>query len=168
MKKQRLLVLVAAGGSLLVCSCAMLQTPIAVAPVGPEPGNQIAQTATGYLKVYTNVEGYPYDEDNFYYVHTDYGIYDLDGKRVKSVQNTESFHSLKPKQVVLPPGHYFVKGWTGANQLAKVPVEIKAGCLTLVNLENNNHELFQKANQDDLVHAPDGRIVGWMASTSAH
>ena len=164
MKMQRLFVLVVLGSSLFACSCTMLQTPIAVAPVGPGPGSQMAAAATGFLKVYTNVQGYPYDSSDYYYVHTDYGIYNLDGMRVKSVQNAESFHSLNPQQVALPPGQYVVKGWTGSSQLAKVPVEIKAGCLTIVNLEKDSHQLFNSATQNDLVHTPDGMIVGWVAA----
>ena len=162
------LVLVTAGCSLLVCSCTLLQTPIAMAPVGPGPSNQTAQATTGYLKVYSNVQGFPYDADNFYYVHSDYNIYDSNGRHVKNVQNTELYQSLTPREVALPPGHYEVVAWgDGFQKMVKVPVEIKTGCLTIVNLEIDNHELFQNAKPDDLVHASDGRIVGWAATASA-
>ena len=166
MKMQRLLVLVVAGSSLLACSCTMLQTPVAVAPVGPGPGSQIAQTSCGFLKVYTDVQWYPYDSSGYYYAHTAYGVYALDGTRVKSVGNAESFHSLNPQLVALSPGQYFVRGWSDAYYLAKVPVEIKAGCLTIVNLEKDSHELFQSANQNNLVHTPEGRTVGWAANVA--
>ena len=165
MKMQRLVVLVAVGSSLLACSCSTLQTPVAVAPVGPGPGSQIAQASTGSLKVYTHVQGYPYEADYYYFVHSDYNIYDSSGRHVKSVQNTELYHSPTPREVALPPGHYEVVAWgDGFQQRVKVPVEIKAGCLTTVNLEKDSHRLFQDAKQDDLVRTPDGGIVGWVAA----
>ena len=169
MKTQRLLALVTVAGALWTCSCTLMQQPVAVAPVGPGPGSQTALADTGFLKVYTEVECYPYDEDLYYYSHTAYGIYDLDGNRIKSVQNTASFHSLNPMKVALPPGQYAVVGWSDAYQLVKVPVRIEAGRLTTVNLEKNDHQLFQKAKADELVYTADGRIVGWSASvTAAH
>ena len=164
MKTKSLLVLITAVGSLWACSCTLLQQPLAVAPVGPAPGSQPALADSGFLKVYTDVECYPYDEDMYYYAHTAYGVYDSGGKRIQSVQNAESFHSLNPMQVTLPPGQYTVKGWSDAYQLVKVPVVIKAGCRTTVNLEKNDHGLFPSGKTADLVQTPDGRIVGWMAS----
>ena len=166
MKIERLPLVVALGCALWACSCTLLQTPTAVAPIGPEPGSRPTLATAGFLKVYTDVECYPYDEDQYYYAHTDYGIYTPDGKRVKSVQNAESFHSLPPKQVALPPGQYTVVGWSDAYQRVKVPVVIQAGCLTTVNLEKDAHMLFQNAKPADLVHTPDGRIVGWAANVA--
>jgi hypothetical protein len=167
MNRQQLVVLIAVGLSLFSCSCTLMQQPVAVAPVGPGPVRHPALTSTGFLKVYTEVECYPYDEDMYYFAHTDYGVYRPDGQRIKSVQNAASFHSLAPKQVELPPGQYEVVGWTDAYQLVKVPVLIKAGCLTTVNLEKDAHQLFQNAKQDDLVRTADGRIVGWSANVTA-
>ena len=136
MKLQSLLVLIASGSSLLACSCMTLQTPITLAPVGPGLGNQIASASTGSLKVYTHVQGYTYEADYYYYAHSDYNVYNLNGWRVRSVQNTALYRSMEPREVALPPGHYEVVAWGDAfQQLVKVPVEIKAGCLTTVNLE---------------------------------
>jgi len=165
MKIQKVLVLVAAGSSLLACSCTLLQPTVAVAPVGPGPGSLIASGSTGYLKVYTHVEGYPYEADYYYFGHSDYNVYDHTGRRVRSVQNADLYHSLTPRQVALPPGHYEVIGWGDIKQLVKVPVVIKEGCLTTVNLEKDGRQIFKSAKQDDLVHTPDGGIiVGWAAN----
>ena len=140
MKMQCLLVLVASGSSLLACSCMTLQTPVTLAPVGPGPSSQVTQASTGSLKVYTQVQGYSYEADYYYFVHSDYNVYNLNGWRVRSVQNTELYRSLTPRAVALPPGHYEVVAWGDAyQQLVKVPVEIKAGCLTTVNLEKDTH-----------------------------
>ena len=174
MKTQRWFELLAVAGSLLMCSCALLQQPVALAPVGPALGNQSALDPTAYLKVYTEVRrssykvsdvwDYPYYQEGHYFAHTDYAIYNAAGECVKNVQNAETVHSLTPKQVVLPPGQYTVVGWSDDYQLVKVPVLIKAGSLTTVNLERKNHEISPSDKSAELVYAPDGRIVGWTTS----
>ena len=68
----------------------------------------------------------------------------------------------------IPQGLYrFGVGWFDAYQLVKVPVVIKAGCLTTVNLEKNDHGLFPTGKTADLLQTPDGRIVGWAANAVA-
>ena len=171
MKIHRWSALVALGIALSAISCTTMPRPIALAPVGPRPGSQPTSAHTGFLKVYSEVRWsvykvsdvwvYPDYERSHYFAHTDYDVYDAAGKRIENVQNTEALHSLEPKQVSLPPGDYNIKAWTDADQLVMVPIVIKAGCLTIVNLEKKDRQLFQGAHSDDLVHAPDGRIVGW-------
>jgi hypothetical protein len=158
-----MLALIMVAVSMMTVSCTLMQQPVAVAPVGPAPGSQLALADTGFLKVFTDMKFSRYD-DMFYATHTDYGVYDDAGKLIKSVQNAESFHSPTPMQVALPPGHYIVEGWSDAYKLVKVPVLIEAGSLTTVNLEKDDHGLFPGGIAADLVHTPDGRIVGWPTS----
>jgi len=163
MKTQRLLALLTVAGALLTCSCTLMQQPVAVAPVGPAPGSQPALADTGFLKVFTAVNCG--SADNMVYIkHTDYGIYDTAGSRVKSVYNADSFQGQDPVEVALPAGQYTVQGWSDAYRLVKVPVAIKTGCLTTVNLEKDDHGFFRGGNASDLVQTPDGRIVGWSSS----
>ncbi len=104
---------------------------------------------------------YPVDDETYYRVHTDYGIYDMTGHRVMSVRNAASYHDPAPKMVALHEGNYMIEGWTDEYQLLKVPVVIRAGRATIVNLEANGNNLFSGAKGDDVVRAPDGRIIGW-------
>src|SRR5208282_2288180 len=110
----------------------------------------------GFLIVYTAVKTYPLDAESFYRGHTDYGIYAPNGARVMSVRNDATYHGLEPKLVSLPPGDYTVRGWADRFELVKVPVEVKAGRVTVVNLETGQNGRFAGAKSDELVHMPDG------------
>jgi len=132
-------------------------------PVGPGPLGQTQSTANGFLTVYSLMKTYPIDEETWYRVHTDYGVYDANGQRVMSVRNAASYHDPIPKTVELPAGNYTIQGWGDGYALYKVPVVIQAGRVTTVNLEANTHQLFQGAKASDMVRAYDGIIVGWEA-----
>lgn len=163
MKTRSTAVLVALGVMFGACSCSMLQTPLVVAPVGPAPGSTASADSAGFLTVYTHAEGHPYDEFEYYWAHTEYNVYTPAGKHVETVENGEYTQNPLPRQVELPPGEYAVVGWSDTDQLVKVPVVIRPGQLTTVNLEADADSLFLHAQPSELVHTPDGRIVGWSA-----
>ena len=164
MKTRGCAVVAAVGVMFGVCSCsALLQTPLAVAPVGPAPGGTARADPAGFLTVYTHAEGHAYDEFEYYWAHTEYNVYTPTGAHVKSVRNGEYSQSPLPRKVVLPPGEYAVVGWSDTDQLVKVPVVIRAGQLTTVNLQADADSLFPKAQPSELVHTPDGKVVGWSA-----
>jgi hypothetical protein len=133
-------------------------------------------SSDGFLTVYTRTETYPFGEDvndtlelgnwNWeimtYSVHSDYAIYDPSGRLLKSVRNTASFHDPRPKVVALPAGNYSIQGLGDGNERWRVPVVIKAGRVTIVNLESNNRHIHG-ADDKDVVRGPDGRIIGWLA-----
>jgi len=147
----------------LVVSCGVEPKTVTLQPVEPGPIGQRAAVATGYLKVYTAVKSYPYDRQ-YYYAHTAYGIYDLDGHRVRSVDNEASFHTPVPEVVPLPAGRYNVVAWADGYELVKVPVMIELGRLTVVNLENHGRAGLPEDGHGDLVRTSDGRVVGWSAT----
>jgi hypothetical protein len=162
---KRVLTLLLPGILSAATSCALLQKPVALAPVGPGPYGHATSAPTGFLEVYTAVKCYPYDRQ-FYYAHTAYGVYDTSGRRVKSVENEVYYHSLEPEVVSLPPGSYSVVGWADGYELVKVPVIIKTGLLTEVNLEAHGKAAFPGASTNDMVRMEDGRIVGWPANVT--
>lgn len=163
MNMQRLLVPLMVAAASLTSSCTLMQTPLVVAPVGPAPGSEASADPAGFLTVYTHAEGHPYDEFEYYRAHTEYNVYTPAGKHVESVENGEFTHDPVPGKVALAPGEYMVVGWSDTDQLVKVPVVIRAGQLTTVNLEADADSLFEKARPSELVHTPDGKIVGWSA-----
>ncbi len=149
----------------LFASCALTQKPVLLEPIGPGPATPAASAPAGFLKVDTTVKCYPYDRQ-FYYAHTAYGVYDADGHRVRSVQNEASFHSSEAALVTLPAGSYNIMGWADGYELVKVPVVIKSGLLTEVNLEAHNKLTLLGAKQGDIVRMADGRVVGWSANVT--
>jgi hypothetical protein len=160
---QRLRLLLAAGIVPLATSCALTEQSVTLHPVGPSPVEEAQLTKTGFLQVYTAVKTYPVDAEMFYRVHTDYGVYAPGGVRVISVRNAATYHGLEPRVVSLPPGNYTVRGWADGFDLVRVPVQIKAGRLTVVNLQAGHNERFAGARSDELVRMSDGRIIGWSA-----
>jgi hypothetical protein len=156
----------AAGFLSLAAACTTPQAIVLHDSVGPDPMGQAQPTSKGFLTVYTAMKTYPVDDETYYRVHTDYGIYDMTGRRVMSVRNAATYHDPRPRTVALPEGRYTIEGWTDGYQLLKVPVVIKVGRVTTVNLEANKRNLFLGASAHDVVRAPDGHIIGWSAHES--
>ncbi len=158
--------LMAAGFLSLAAACTTPQAIVLHNSVGPDPMGQARSTSNGFLTVYTAMKTYPVDDETYYRVHTDYGIYDMTGHRVMSVRNAATYHDPRPRTVALPEGRYTIEGWADGYQLLKVPVVIRAGRVTTVNLEANKRNLFLGARDNDVVRAPDGHIIGWSAHES--
>ena len=151
------------GVSIFAMSCALTTKPVVLGTVGPDPSARAASTLTGFLRVYSAVKCYPYDRQ-YYFGRTDYGVYDTKGNRVRSIQNAARFHDLAPALVTLPAGAYNVVAWADGYELVRVPVVIKAGQLTEVNLEANRKPSIAATTEGDVVRMDDGRIVGWSAA----
>lgn len=159
----------ALGLASLTVAC-MTQQPVTLGnAVGPDPMGQTQSTSMGFLKVYTALytysamNTYPLTDMTYYSVHTDYSIYDTNGRLLKNINNAAAYHEPTPKTVALPPGRYTISGYTDGDQLVKVPVVIQPGRSTIVNLETNKNNRFQGAEGSDVVRASDGRIIGWSA-----
>ena len=103
--------------------------------VGPEPaGVHPAGSPQGYLKVYS-ATGEFNDGDLMYYPHSRYSIYLGNGTRYKRVENHTTPGDENPQLVTLPAGTYYVLAQSDLNGLVKVPVIIKGGQTTVVNLQ---------------------------------
>jgi len=154
----------------LATACALTSTPsVVVGPVGPAPETNRKTlpppaTGDGFLEVHSAIRAYV-SEREMYRVHTAYGIYTPDGRRFKSVQNTQGLNTPEALVIALPPGAYDIKAWADGLILVKVPVVIEPHRLTRVNLEAGDADLAKKAKPEQLVRLPDGRIVGWSATT---
>ena len=110
----------------------------------------------------------PAEYGSFYRVHTNYGVYAPDAARVTTVRNAVSTRSEESALVSLSPGKYSVEGWADRFELVKVPVEIEAGHVTVVNLEACKNRRFAGAKSDELVRTPNGLVIGWAARLTAN
>jgi len=155
----------------LATACTLTSTPsLVLGPVGPAPETNPKApppptTGDGYLEVLTAMRNYSSDRQAFR-IHTAYGIYTPDGTRIKSVQNARSLNTPEPQVVPLPTGTYAIEAWAEGLILVKVPVVIQSHRLTRVNLEAGDADLAKNARSDQLIRLPDGRIVGWSATTT--
>ena len=90
--------------------------------------------AEGYLLVYSATDEFN-DGDSIHNVHSSYQIYTPDGKLFKNVENHMSRSDEIPELVTLPPGSYTVEARSGNNGYVRVPVQIKPGRQTIVDLD---------------------------------
>jgi hypothetical protein len=119
---------------------------VAVALVGTTRGNETEKTALangktttgqlsqGLLVVYSATDPFN-DGDVLYYAHSSYAIHTTDGKLFKNVENHISRSDEIPELVTLPPGSYTVEARSGNNGYVRVPVQIKPGRQTIVDLD---------------------------------
>jgi hypothetical protein len=145
--------------------------PVELKAIGPNPESRSKQEATGRLEVFSALEPNGecdgsilyWDMDRrILYQHTDYDIYNLDGRRVLHVLNTFRPRDLTPRVVALPPGKYIVVAKAREALRVKVPVDIGAGRTSKVHLDDN-WEIPSNTPKDVLVSLPSGSPVGWRA-----
>ena len=88
----------------------------------------------GYLLVYSATDEFS-DGDLIFNAHSSYSIHTTDGKLFKNVENHISRSDEMPELVTLPPGFYTVEARSGNNGYVRVPVQIKPGRQTIVDLD---------------------------------
>jgi hypothetical protein len=91
-------------------------------------------SAHGYLLVYSATDEFS-DGDLIFNAHSSYSIHTTDGKLFKNVENHMSRSDEIPELVMLPPGSYTVEARSGNNGYVRVPVQIKPGRQTIVDLD---------------------------------
>jgi hypothetical protein len=120
--------------------------------------------ATGQLEVYsalqTRRDGNEYDPDPLWHQHTDYTVYDSDGKRVEHVFNTIGHYEEAPRVITLPAGRYVVSARAQGYLRVRVPVEIEGGRTTRVHLDAKWKPPVNTPKAE-LVEVPGGYPVGW-------
>jgi hypothetical protein len=165
---QSVYVLLGTGVVSLLVGCS--STPVALAPVGPNPVGVQRTASKGELQVFSNLDEQSDDqnqgsEDPVWHQHTDYRIYDLHGKLVKRVDNTIGHYEQAPRLVALPAGKYLVKAQAKDYLRVEVPVTIEPGRVTRVHLDDN-WKLPADTSKRELVSMPNGNPVGWRAEST--
>jgi hypothetical protein len=154
---------------LLLVGCST--TSVVLAPVGPDPVGIEGVASTGGLQVFSRVTRKYDDKEQGgdgtpgWNQHTDYSIYDLQGKLVKHVGNAPEHYGEAPERVALPAGSYLVKAQAKDYFWVNVPVSIERGRTTEVHLDDNWNPSgdVQKAK---LVTVPNGNPVGWRTEST--
>jgi hypothetical protein len=147
-------------------SCA--SHPVTLAAVGPGPLASGSVTAgTGRLEVFS---GLAEESDNqnqgskdpVWRQHTDYTLYDAQGKLVEHVDNTVGHYARAPRLVSLPAGNYTVKARASGGQWIEIPVVVESDRTTQVHLDKR-WTLPSGTSKTEIVCAPEGYPVGWRA-----
>ena len=108
--------------------------PLSPSPVRPGNLDYRIELPQGYLKVYTATDEFD-DGGVPYYAHSSYTIYTTDGKVFKNVENHISRSDEIPEVVALPAGAYMIEARSERDGYVRVPVVIKAGQRTIVDLD---------------------------------
>lgn len=157
MKTIQILLGVAVASALAGCS----SVPLVLDPVGPAPNRAATTPADGHLVVYTATETRPLADSTFYYPHSAYHIYAASGKLWKYVPNHIGDMDQSPSLVAIPAGSYTLLAESDSYGRVTVPVVIKPGRTTEVNLETRGRRKTDGTNETSVVRLPNGYIVGW-------
>jgi hypothetical protein len=165
--------------ALLVGGCASTSKVVLNEPIGPCNGMAIQGTGSGYVQVYSarepvpidlNMETYFYNNDfgrnDFLYApaHTDYTVFDSEGKLFKHVSNARNLYDGNPAVVKLPAGRYTVQAEAEEPGLTTVtmviPLMVLSGQTTAVHLEPAWKRPGELEHPDQVVALADRRIIG--------
>jgi hypothetical protein len=120
---------------------------VAVALLGTTRGNErekaplvkskatSGQLSQGSLVVYSATDEFE-DGDVPYYAHSSYTIYTADGKLFKDVENHISRSDEIPEVVTMPAGSYLIEARSQRDGYVRVPVVIKSGRQTILDLDS--------------------------------
>lgn len=150
------------GAGLVSMVAGCTSTPVALAPVGPNPSAFAGPAASGRLQVYSSLVGHSEGNNPTWYQHTGYYVYDAHGALVERVANTVGRYDEAPRQVKLAPGQYRLKARANDYFWVEVPVIIERGQTTRVHLDDH-WQVPSNASKADVVSLPDGNPVGWRA-----
>jgi hypothetical protein len=179
--KYAIAIVVSSSVACLVGCASTPQTAISEG-VGPAPAERAEASGKSVLQVYSERVKAPTDlnREEFLWnndfgkndflcepAHTDYTICTQDGKILQPMRNARGPQDTEPAAVPLPPGRYVVKAEATDFGLVTIPVVIKPGKPTVVNLQRYRKPVCEPAAKTDLVWLGDSRIVGWRAKSSS-
>jgi hypothetical protein len=120
--------------------------PLSPGPVRPGNLDYRSELPQGYLKVYSATDEFK-DGDAWYFPHSSYSIYTIDGKLFKNVKNHRSAGDEVPEIVTLPVGAYTVVARSERDGYGHVLVVIKEGQQAILDLD-----LWETKTQRSLAH----------------
>jgi hypothetical protein len=155
---------------IFLLGCATGKSGLALDTVGPIPAQAAPVPAiSGTLVVYSayDVNTDFNSRDPYRPEYSDYKIYTAAGKLLRRVHNDSGTLLQDPMPVKLPIGEYRLVARANGYGFVTVPVIIAAHQTTVLHLEGGGMWPDKSTfNQTDAVRLPDGRIVGWQASSN--
>jgi hypothetical protein len=120
--------------------------PLSPGPVRPGNLDYQIELPQGYLRVYSATDKFK-DGDAWYFPHSSYAIYTIDGKLFKNVKNHRSADDEVPEVVALPIGTYTVVARSERDGYGHVLVVIKEGQQAILDLD-----LWETKTQGSVAH----------------
>jgi len=122
------------------------QDPLSPGAVRPGSLDYRTELPQGYLKVYSATDEFNAG-DAWYFPHSSYAIYTIDGKFFKNVKNHRSAGDEVPEVVMLPVGTYTIVARSERDGIAHVLVVIKENQQAILDLD-----LWETKTQRSLAH----------------
>jgi hypothetical protein len=120
--------------------------PLSPGPVRPGNLDYRTELPQGYLKVYSATDEF-HDGDAWYFPHSSYVIYTIEGKLFKNIKNKRSPHDEIPEVVPLAVGTYAVLARSENHGYIRALVVIKEAEQTVLDLD-----LWEKPMSGRLAH----------------
>jgi hypothetical protein len=160
--KRKALMIMSTAAFFIFAGCST--TPVAVAPVGPNPAALQSTSGDGQLAVFSKLTGRTEGMNPTWKQYSNYSIYDSRGHRLEHVQNSQGHYSNLPRIVSLPPGEYAVVARAARTGQVRVPVVIKPGVMTEVHLDARWQP--GTGTESEFVTDPEGYPIGWRANVT--
>jgi hypothetical protein len=154
-------------GATIACaltSCVVV--PVVSSTVGPNPDLLPRAGSYGQLEVFSDSDELPDNDDSPWYQHSDYDIYNHQGKLLKHVFNTNGHFDESPRRITLPDGEYVVEARAKDYLRISVPVIILPGQETVVHLDDGWTPLVETPKAK-LVYTPNGYPIGWSVTAKS-
>jgi hypothetical protein len=117
---------------------------VSLAVLSPTRGTDLENAGSappnpGYLQVFSATDEFD-DGGVPYYAHSSYAIYTSDGKLFRNIENRLSRSDEIPEVVALPIGYYTLEARSRSKGYIRVPVAIKAGRRTTLDLDSREEQ----------------------------
>ncbi len=110
------------------------RNPLFPGPIRPGDLDYPAGSSQGYLTVYLTADEFN-DGNAWYFPHSAFAIYTIDGKLFKNVKSHFTYDEIPELLVALPVGSYIVIARSEKDGYLRLPVVIKAGQRTILDLD---------------------------------
>ena len=110
------------------------RNPLFFGLIRPGGSDYPVESSRGYLMVYLRADE-SYDGNAWYFPQNLFAIYTIDGKLLKNVTGQLSADEEIPEVVRLPVGFYMVVARSEKDGYIRLPVAIKAGQRTVLDLD---------------------------------
>jgi hypothetical protein len=123
------------------------RNPLFLGPIRPGDLDYPAGSSQGYLTVYLTADEFN-DGNAWYFPHSAFAIYTIDGKLFKNVKSHFTYDEIPEVLVALPVGSYMVVARSEKDGYIRLPVVIKAGERTILDLDLRENGTLRQIAQN--------------------
>jgi hypothetical protein len=137
--------------SLIIGSSTIAQAkdrnPLFFGLIRPGGSDYPVGSSRGYLMVYLRADE-SYDGNAWYFPQNLFAIYTIDGKLFKNVKSHFTYDEIPEVLVALPVGSYMVVARSEKDGYIRLPVVIKAGQRTILDLDLRENGTLRRIAQN--------------------